>query len=176
MPAIGFGGSKPSGKYAERLLAGAWYETDPQQMFAQQAHWLKMRDQAYDQYQAMRGNSANLRHLLSSNGFDALHEERALVTRNFELLAELRDSAQKLYGHAGNMGENLRSSMTRTVEIVEKELEQIDSLPLFTPEAKESMKDAIIAEVNAELIAESQAAATELGGRVAAHQLSLIHI
>lgn len=169
MPAVVFGG-KPSGKYAERLLAGAWYETDPQQMFAAQAHWRAMRDQAHELHQAMRGNSANLRHLLDSNGFDALHEERALVTRNFELLAELRDSAQKLYGHAGNMGENLRSSMTRTVEIVEKELEQIDNLPLLTPEVKESMKDAIITQVNAELIAESQAAATALGGRVAAHQ------
>lgn len=170
MPAVVFGGGKPSGKYAERLLAGAWYETDPQTMFSAQAHWRAMRDQAHELHQAMRGNSANLRHLLDSNGFDALHEERALVTRNFELLAELRDSAQKLYGHAGNMGENLRSSMTRTVEIVEKELEQIDNLPLLTPEVKESMKDAIIAQVNAELIAESQAAATALGGRVAAHQ------
>jgi len=139
-------------------------------MFAAQAHWRAMRDQAHELHQAMRGNSANLRHLLDSNGFDALHDERALVTRNFELLAELRDSAQKLYGHAGNMGENLRSSMTRTVEIVEKELEQIDNLPLLTPEVKESMKDAIIDQVNAELIAESQAAATALGGRVAAHQ------
>lgn len=170
MPAVDFGGNKPSGKYAERLLAGAWYESDPQAMFDAQAHWRAMRDQAHDQHQALRGNSAQLRHLLDSNGFDALHEERALVTRNFELLAELRDSAQKLYGHAGNLGQNLRSSMARTVEIVEKELEQIDNLPLITPESKESTKDAIIAQVNGELIAESQAAATELAGRVAAHQ------
>ena len=84
------GSGKPTGQYAERMLVGAWPQSDPADLLAQQRYWEDLRDQAHDAYRQMRANSVELMEVLSSDGFDSLHADRALVTRNFAEAGTLR--------------------------------------------------------------------------------------
>src|SRR5262249_53935072 len=131
---------KPSGKYAERMLAGAWPESDPSDLYSQQEHWRALRDQAREQFRELSDNASKLRHALRGDGFDALHRDRELVARNFDFLQETRDEAAKMWERGGNAAGNLRRSMAETVRIVEQEIETIE----LDPDLDESEKEALI--------------------------------
>ncbi len=161
--------SKPSGKYAERMLAGAWPESDPENLYTQQEHWRALRDQAREQFRELSDNASKLRQALRSDGFDALHRDRELVARNFDFLQETRDNAARLAEHGGHAAGNLRRSMAETVRIVEQEIETIEQAPGLDESEKEALINELVEATNAMLITQNADAAAAVAGEVAAH-------
>ncbi len=169
MADVGSGTSKPTGKYAERILAGAWPESDSADLYAQQEHWRALRDQAREQFRELSDNAAKLRHTLQGDGFDSLHRDRELVARNFDFLQETRDDAARIWEHGGEAAGNLRRSMAETVRIVEQEIATIEEAPGLDEPEKEALIDALIEAANAALIGQNAAAAAALASEFAGH-------
>lgn len=166
---VGSGSGKPTGKYAERMLVGAWPESDPADLYAQQQHWREMRDAARDQFHELQDNAAQLRRVLDGDGFDGLHRDRELVARNFDFLGETRDDASRIWEHAGDSAGVLRKSMASTVRIVEQEITDIEMNPLIDDSDKQTLIEALVEATNAQLIGQSAEAGAALAGQVASH-------
>lgn len=162
-------GNKPSGLYAERMLKNAWPKSDPEDLYDLQRQWEDLRDQAHDTYQAMRANCKQLMEALDSPGFDALHADRALVTRNYEFLADVRNNAAKIWGRGAELSQALRYSMTTTVEFVQQQISEIEDSPLIDEDEKQTLIDALVEDTNIQLIGESTTAAEEFSGMIAEH-------
>ena len=160
---------KPSGKYADRMLVGAWPESDPADLYAQQQRWREMRDAARDQFHEMKDNATQLRQVLDGDGFDGLHRDRELVARNFDFLGETRDDASRIWEHAGDAAGVLRKSMASTVRIVEQEITDIEMNPLLEDSEKQALIDALVEATNAQLIGQSAEAGAALASQVASH-------
>ena len=161
--------SKPSGKYAERMLAGAWPESDPGDLYSQQEHWRALRDQAREQFRELSDNASKLRHSLRSDGFDALHRDRELVAKNFDFLQETRDEAARIWERGGHAAGNLRRSMAETVRIVEQEIQTIEQAPGLDESEKQALINALVEATNTTLISQNADAAAVIAAEVAGH-------
>lgn len=165
---IGAGG-KPTGKYAERMLAGAWCESNPADLYAARDEWNRLRDEARDTHAELKNNAAQLREVLGGDGFDALHRDRELVTRNYELLADTRADAANIMDRAGDQAANLRRYMISTVTTVQNEIALIEADPI-TPDTQKQLEiDALVESTNKQLKAFSEAEAAVLTSQLAAH-------
>lgn len=160
---------KPTGKYAERMLTGAWTESDPADLYAQQERWRNLRTQAADEFHQLRDNATQLRQALRGDGFDALQRDRELVARNSDMLAETRNDASRILEHAANGSDALRKSMANTVRLVEQEINTIESNPLLDVSEKQELINALVEATNAALIQQNVEAAAAFASEVGAH-------
>lgn len=151
------------------MLEGAWPATPQSAIDAEEQKWRRLRDAARATHGDALENNRKLRQVLQSDGFDALHQDRDLVARNWDYLAETRNDAVQLFKAASETRELLRQSMATTVYQREQEIALIEANPLIKDADKKEFVDALVEETNAELIAQSAAAGAAL--TAAAEQL-----
>lgn len=168
MPAVS-DSDRPSGKYAERMIKGAWPETSKGTLAAEERRWRGLRDAARNTHEDMLDNNRQLRTALQSNGFDALHQDRDLVARNFDMLAETRHGAMTIIEQAAHGRDLLRRSITSTVHLVEQEIAVVEANPLLDGDTKQQVIDGLVEATNAELIARSAAAGALVTAAVTKH-------
>lgn len=168
MPSVSDSG-RPSGKYADRMLKGAWPATPQSAIDSEQQKWRRLRDEARNTYHDGLENNRQLRESLQSKGFEALHQDRDLVTRNWDFLAETRHDAMQLFRRASEARDLLRQSMASTVYQREQEIALVEENPLIKDADKKEFVDALIEATNAELIEQSAAAGAALTAAATQH-------
>lgn len=168
MPSVSDSGLPP-GKYAHRMLEGAWPATPQSAFDSEEQRWRRLRDAARSTYVDSLENNRQLRQSLQSEGFDALHQDRDLVARNWDFLAETRHDAMQIFRQASEARELLRESMAMTVYQRHQEIALVEDNPLIKSDAKKAFVEGLIEETNAELIAQSAAAGAALTAAATKH-------
>lgn len=161
--------SLPPGKYAHRMVKGAWPATPQAVIESEEQRWRRLRDAARNTYLDSLENNRQLRQALQSDGFDALHQDRELVAKNWDFLAETRNDAMQIFRQAAEARELLRESMSMTVYQRHQEIALVEANPLIKDDAKKAFVEALVEETNAELIARSAAAGAALTAAASQH-------
>lgn len=144
---------RPSGKYAEQMIANAWSPDSPRRLSGVGQDWNNEARAQQNEYERQSRIARELQQHLQSDGFDALHEERKKVVRNREFLKEDAHSFNQLYEQLATSLGAMKMHMRVVVAERHQIIEQIESNPLIEPDEQKAMVDAIVEETNAELIA-----------------------
>lgn len=160
---------KPSGEYEDRMLAGAWPDAKPEDRYSLQREIARRADHTRDQHSELRANAHQLKEALQSDGFDALHEDRAKTDRNYSLFYDEQRSLHDWTGRSGDLISAIQSKMAADVHTAMGMIKTIESDPLLEESEKEEARETIIRETNARLIAENVAAGKIASGDFARH-------
>ncbi len=161
--------AKPSGEYEDRMLAGAWPDAKPEDRYSLQREIARRADHTRDQHSELRANAHQLKEALQSDGFDALHEDRAKTDRNYSLFYDEQRSLHDWTGRSGDLISAIQSKMAADVHTAMGMIKTIESDPLLEESEKEEARETIIRETNARLIAENVAAGKIASGDFARH-------
>lgn len=151
------------------MVKGAWPATPQAAIESEEQRWRRLRDAARSTYLDSLENNRQLRQALQSDGFDALHQDRELVAKNWDFLAETRNDAMQIFRQAADARELLRESMSMTVYQRHQEIALVEANPLIKDDAKKAFVEALVEETNAELIARSAAAGAALTAAASQH-------
>lgn len=144
---------RPSGKYAEQMIANAWSPDSPRRLSGVGQDWNNEARAQQNEHERQTRIARELQQHLQSDGFDALHEERKKVVRNREFLKEDAYSFNQLYEQLATSLGAMKMHMRAVVAERHQIIDQIESNPLIEPDEQKAMVDAIVEETNAELIA-----------------------
>ncbi|SKT81389.1 putative methyl-accepting chemotaxis sensory transducer [Mycobacteroides abscessus subsp. massiliense] len=161
--------AKPSGEYEDRMLQGAWPDTKPEDRYSLQREIARRADHTRDQHSELRANAHQLKEVLQSDGFDALHEDRAKTDRNYSLFYDEQRSLHDWTGRSGDLISAIQSKMAADVHTAMGMIKAIEADPLLEESEKEEARETIIRETNARLIAENVAAGKIASGDFARH-------
>lgn len=161
--------AKPSGEYEDRMLAGAWPDTKPEDRYSHQREIARRADHTRDQHSELRANAHQLEDALQSDGFDALHADRAKTDRNYALLHDEQRSLHDWTGRSGDVIAAVQSKMVADVHTAMGMIKAINADPLLEESEKEEAREAIVRETNARLVAENVAAGKVVSGDFARH-------
>lgn len=144
---------RPSGKYAEQMIANAWSPDSPRRLSSVGQDWNNEARAQQNEHERQTRIARELQQHLQSDGFDALHEERKKVVRNREFLKEDAHSFNQLYEQLATSLGAMKMHMRVVVAERHQIIDQIESNPLIEPDEQKALVDAIVEETNAELIA-----------------------
>lgn len=161
--------AKPSGEYEDRMLQGAWPDAKPEDRYSLQREIARRADHTRDQHSELRANAHQLKETLQSDGFDALHEDRAKTDRNYSLFYDEQRSLHDWTGRSGDLISAIQSKMAADVHTAMGMIKTIESDPLLEESEKEEARETIIRETNARLIAENVGASKIASGDFARH-------